>query len=176
MSKRSEHSALASTLFSALRMSLLLPPMASGWDSTGRTKRIRYERAPNLNIWRKSLRSYKMKLYARRGTLPPTTFADPSDRAWTSFRIPLREPSTFPAQPVDIASFLATSLAFMVNLEGITMYLNGYRLASLTKQKQQLKDLSLCPKLDPVSKPTGIMRVTGVYSLSKSFPFAEVLL
>ncbi|KAG9003819.1 hypothetical protein FRB94_008497 [Tulasnella sp. JGI-2019a] len=112
----------------------------------------------------------KDQLFARRGTLPPSnesasTDSSPGSNPWTSFVMPLREASTFPARPVELARFLATSLTFTSSLRSVSMYFNENRLAHLTKTIGASKNLSLPSNLDPASKPLGIMHVKSINSI-----------
>lgn len=78
--------------------------------------------------------------------------------------MPLRESSTLPGRPVDIARFLATSLTFMRNLQDVSMFFNEHRLVHVKKSMGHPRTLPLLPTLDPKTKIGGLMMVKEVQS------------
>lgn len=108
----------------------------------------------------------KDQLFARRGTLPPTT--TPSDgsasegKAWTSFEMPLREPAPIPFA-FDLTRFLCSSITFMANLRDVQLFFDGARLARLTKDSGSPARLPIPLGLKTTS-PTGMMTVKAIMS------------
>jgi Protein of unknown function (DUF3684) len=81
----------------------------------------------------------KDQLFARRGNLPESTDSDPY-RHWTTFEMGLREAAPMPSA-FDFIRFLTSSITFMAHLDEVTVWLDGQRLAKLTKDKGIPKDL-----------------------------------
>ncbi|KAG8895151.1 hypothetical protein FRB99_000735, partial [Tulasnella sp. 403] len=107
----------------------------------------------------------KDQLFARRGTLPPVENASTTEASratsnpWTTFSMPLREASTFPARPIDIARFLATSLTFMRNLCDVSMFFDEHQLVRVTKSAGRPRSIPLPGNLNPRSGIEGTMVV-----------------
>ena len=83
----------------------------------------------------------KDQLFARRGDLPKSTDSD-SNRQWTTFEMGLRESAPMPSA-FDFIRFLTSSITFMAHLDEVTVWLDGKRLAKLTKDKGIPKDLPI---------------------------------
>ncbi|KAG8958915.1 hypothetical protein FRC03_008699 [Tulasnella sp. 419] len=98
------------------------------------------------------------QLFARRGTRKAVNGG--SD-LWTTFDIPLREPSSFPGIPFDLAKFLATSLTFVANLLKVSIFLDGHQLVRLEKAANRPSNMTILEHLIPLSRQ-GTMKVTGV--------------
>lgn len=100
----------------------------------------------------------KDQLFARRGTLPPSLNSE--ERLWTSFEMPLREPVPIPIA-FDLTRFLASSITFMVHMREVSVFLDGRRLARLTKDPGQPLVVAL-PRGLKTSSPSNTMHVTGI--------------
>ncbi|OCH90810.1 hypothetical protein OBBRIDRAFT_834709 [Obba rivulosa] len=98
----------------------------------------------------------KDQLFARRGNLPPSTANDP----WTTFEMPLREPGPIP-KAFDFTRFLTSSITFMAHLNEVSVYLDGQRLAKLTKAPGVPKSIALPSGLKSQS-PMSTMRATSI--------------
>ncbi|QRW26603.1 protein-histidine kinase [Rhizoctonia solani] len=107
--------------------------------------------------WRKG----SEQLIARRGYIPPHL----QDSEWTSFEMPLREPTPLPGSPLDIARFLATSLTFMVHLQSVSLYFDGKYLAQIEKTTGIPRKLDI-PSGLKLTSPSGLMSTTRITSTS----------
>ncbi|KAF8170185.1 hypothetical protein K438DRAFT_1909340 [Mycena galopus ATCC 62051] len=105
----------------------------------------------------------KDQLFARRGSLPPTTLEEPTN-VWTSFEMPLRQPVPAPVA-FDFIRFLASSITFMQYLSEVSVYFDDKRLARLRKDSGVPKPLEIPKGLQNRSR-LGTMTVTGVNSTS----------
>ncbi|KAJ7727670.1 hypothetical protein DFH07DRAFT_930749 [Mycena maculata] len=105
----------------------------------------------------------KDQLFARRGSLPPTTSED-SGRIWTSFEMPLRQPVPMPVA-FDFTRFLASSITFMAYLSEVSVYFDNKRLVRVRKDSGVPKTLGIPKGLQNRSR-LGMMQVTGVNSTS----------
>ncbi|KAH6912035.1 hypothetical protein BKA70DRAFT_1266345 [Coprinopsis sp. MPI-PUGE-AT-0042] len=97
----------------------------------------------------------KDQLFVRTGTLPGE-----SPGKWTTFRMPLREPSAMPV-PFDFMRFLSSSITFMTSIQTVSLFLNDICLAKLVKQVKPSNPMPLPKGLSPRTKK-GIMVVKGV--------------
>lgn len=107
----------------------------------------------------------KDQLFARRGTLPPSLNSE--ERLWTSFEMPLREPAPIPIA-FDLTRFLASSITFMVHMREVSVFLDGRRLARLTKDPGQPLVVALPCGLK-TSSPSNTMHVTGIKQTRELF-------
>ncbi|KAG8924329.1 hypothetical protein FRC02_010499 [Tulasnella sp. 418] len=103
------------------------------------------------------------QLFTKRGDLTSPPEYAPSGSPWTSFEMPLRQPSSLPGPPMDIARFLATSLTFMTNLRDVSVFIDNNRLIRIQKDIGQINPLSV--PIDLIPKSTlGFMEVKTVHS------------
>ncbi|KAG8958917.1 hypothetical protein FRC03_008701 [Tulasnella sp. 419] len=91
------------------------------------------------------------QLFTRRGELASPPELSPSGKPWTSFEMPLRQPSPLPGLLIDLARFLATSVTFMVNLRDVSVFVDGLRLIQIQKDIGPINPLSLPNDLNPTS-------------------------
>src|SRR5271154_2864194 len=94
-----------------------------------------------------------------------------SSSTWTSFEMPLREPSPIPSA-FDFTRFLASSITFMAHLSEVSVYFNDKRLVKLTKTSGVSK-LSSIPLGLKATSPRGIMTVTELHStrMTSFYPY-----
>lgn len=52
---------------------------------------------------------------------------------WTTFTLPLRQPSPLPGAPLDLLRFLSSSIPFMTSLSKVELYLDGALLGRISK-------------------------------------------
>ena len=97
-------------------------------------------------------------LFTRRGTLPAGSAKD------TRFVLDYRNTSTVVPDLMSICQFLSTSLTF-VNLEGIDLWLDDWKLFSLKKKFAPQEPIEL-PKGVNTKTKEGVFQVTGVNSQS----------
>ncbi|KAH6912025.1 hypothetical protein BKA70DRAFT_1266286 [Coprinopsis sp. MPI-PUGE-AT-0042] len=100
-------------------------------------------------------KEHKDQLFVRSGTLN-----EESPSKWTTFRLPLQEPSAMPV-PFDLIRFLSSSIAFMASIQTVSLFLNDICLAKLVKETKPSESMSLPKGLSPRTK-RGTMVVTGV--------------
>ena len=93
-------------------------------------------------------------LFTRRGRLPPDASKN------TSFVLDYRSTNTAVPDLMSICQFLSTSLTF-VALEGIELWLDDWKLFSLTKKYAPSEPVNLPKEVNPRTKE-GLMHVTGV--------------
>lgn len=98
------------------------------------------------------------QLYARRGNLPPT----PEPNVWTTFEMPLREPSPMPT-PFDLIRFLTSSITFMTHLNRVSVFLDDKRLARLEKTADVSRILLVPKGLNPRTEG-GMMTIANISS------------
>lgn len=108
----------------------------------------------------------KDQLFARRGNLPESTESDPY-RQWTTFEMALREAAPMPSA-FDFVRFLTSSITFMTHLDEVTVWLDGQRLASLTKDKGIPKDLPIPNGLKNTSD-ANMMTLKGVKTTCETY-------
>lgn len=103
----------------------------------------------------------KDQLFARRGPLPGPDSGSPDPyREWTTFEMSLREAAPIPSV-FDFVRFLTSSITFMIHLENVVVWLNGTRLAKVTKDKGVPSDFPIPHGLRSTSDGH-TMSVTGV--------------
>ena len=84
---------------------------------------------------------------------------------WTTFTMPLRECTTLPGRPIDIARFIASSLTFMKNLKDVSIFFDEHCLVRMTKSLGIEKTLAApSPNLDPLRASKPMMRVQAIES------------
>ncbi|KAJ8522756.1 hypothetical protein ONZ45_g741 [Pleurotus djamor] len=101
----------------------------------------------------------KDQLFARRGNLPsPSNEENPNP--WTSFQMPLRDPSPIPP-PFDFARFLASSIVFMTHLKQVSVYLDSHCLVKLSKAPGSPNVLNI-PRSLRASSPSNSVVVKSI--------------
>ncbi|KAI0701855.1 hypothetical protein BC835DRAFT_1435271 [Cytidiella melzeri] len=113
----------------------------------------------------------KDQLFARRGKIPVASDRHEDDR-WTTFAMPLRKPESLPT-PFDFIRFLTSSITFMAHLSEVSVFLDGKRLARLSKGRGVAQSIGLRKGLRPETA-NGLMRVTDVSMMPLSIK-AEIM-
>lgn len=89
---------------------------------------------PSVRSGGKEMRFYwkggKDQLFVRRRNIAPPVQTDP----WTTFTIPLREPSGLPGAPLDILRFFSNSLPFMRTLSTVELFLDNILLGRIRRE------------------------------------------
>src|ERR1700742_367181 len=123
------------------------------------------------------------QLVARKGLIDPAASPTPStspsaesststSNPWSTFDMPLRDPSPMP-KSFDVIQFLCPSLTFMNRLRSVQVFIDSFRLARVSKSATTPRQLSL-PSGQKSKTSNGLMTVTGIESTGKSFGFATL--
>lgn len=100
----------------------------------------------------------KDQLFARRGQLPETN-------PWTTFQMDLREPAPMPVA-FDFIRFLSSSITFTVHLREVSVFLDGRKLAILSKDPGNHNTITI-PRGLKITSPLRTMIVSSLTSTRK---------
>ena len=109
-----------------------------------------------------------VKLFARRGALPPA-----DDDPWTTFEMSLREPAPIP-RAFDFTRFLASSITFMAHLLEVSVYLDDQRISRVAKDPGLPKSIGI-PKGLKKSSPQNTMQVNDVLTTRVYFVLSSCM-